>query len=73
MIDNAESILWLKGLCNISSYYLENVINALKIHDLEILNVFFPNQFEFEISNYFSAFIVLYNSRLNALNEKRDL
>ena len=55
MIDNA------KRDCKKSSYYLQNAMNALKMHDIGILHMFFPNQFEFQISNYFSALIVLRN------------
>ena len=36
-------------------------MNALTMHDLGISHMFFPNQFEFQISNYFSALMVLRN------------
>ena len=36
-------------------------MNALKMHDLGISHMFFPNQFEFQISSYFSALMVLRN------------
>lgn len=38
------------------------------IHDLGISNMFFPDQFEFQISNYFGALMVTLH-----LNEKGDL
>lgn len=43
MIDNA------KRDCKKSSYYLQNAMNALKMHDIGILHMFFPIQFEFQI------------------------
>ena len=55
MIDNA------KRDCKKSSYYLQNAMNALKMHDIGISHMFFPNQFEFQISSYFSALMVLRN------------
>lgn len=55
MIDNA------KRDCKKSSYYLQNAMNALKMHDIGILHMFFSQSIWISNFKYFSALMVLRN------------